>query len=70
MLKKRPFLVTPFSLWVKPRLKIPYRNIRFFLEHGTDEQGRIRLQVVDELDREYWTRLTRLQYFFFRLGNR
>lgn len=69
MLKKRPFMVTPWAIWIKPRLKVKYIDIRFYKEHGTDEQGRQRLQIVDELDREYWTRLTRLQYFLFRLDN-
>ena len=66
MLKKRPLLITPFSLWIKPRLKIRFRDIRLFLEHGTDEQGRAILQVVDELDREYWVRLKPWQYIMFR----
>ena len=61
MLKKRPLLITPFSLWVKPGLKI-----RFFLEHGADEAGRMQLQIVDELDREYWVRLKPFQYALFR----
>lgn len=66
MLKKRPFMVTPWAIWIKPRLKLRYRYIKFYREHGTDEAGRIRLQIVDELDREYWVRLKPRQYALFR----
>lgn len=64
-MNRRPFLVTPWAIWIKPRLKIRYRNIRFYKEHGTDEAGRAILQVVDELDREYWVRLKPFQYALF-----
>ncbi len=67
MFKRRPLLVTPFSIWLKPRLKIRYRDILFYIEHETDEQGRIRLQLVDEMDRAYWVRLTPKQYRIFSL---
>lgn len=63
-------LVTPWALWIKPHLKIKYIDIRFYKEHGTDEQGRIRLLIVDEMDREYWTRLKPWQYRLFELMNR
>ena len=65
MIKRRPLLLTPWTIWVKPRLKIRYHDIRFHLEHGTDDQGRIRVQIVDESDREYWLRMTPWQYAFF-----
>ena len=67
MFKRRPFLVTPFSIWLKPRLKIRYRDILFYIEHEIDEQGRIHLQLVDEMDRAYWVRLTPKQYRIFNL---
>lgn len=67
MIKRRPMMLTPFAIWIKPRLKIRYRYIKFYLEHGTDEQGRIRIQIVDEIDRDYWVRLNRRQYWLFRM---
>jgi len=66
MLKRRPLLVTPFSIWIKPRLKIRYIDVRFFKEHGADETGRIRIQLVDDIDREYWIRLKPFQYRILR----
>lgn len=67
MFKRRPLFVTPFSIWLKPGLKIKCTDILFHLEHETDEQGRIRLQLVDEMDRAYWVRLTPKQYRIFSL---
>jgi len=62
MFNRRPFLVTPWSVWINPHLKIRYRFIKFYLEHGMDDQGRIRTQIVDEIDREYWVRLKPWQH--------
>jgi hypothetical protein len=62
--------VTPWAIWIKPRLKIRYRFIKFYLEHGTDEQGRVRVQIVDEIDRDYWVRLKPNQYRLFRFMNK
>lgn len=69
MLRRRPFLVTPWSIWIKPRLRIKYWNISFVRGYGKDERGRTILKIVDEMDREYWTRLSPLRFFLFKLGN-
>jgi len=66
VIKRRPLLVTPWAIWLKPGLKIRYIDILFFKAHGTDERGRQRLQIVDEMDREYWTRLNPVQFAIFR----
>lgn len=57
MLHRRPMLVTPWSIWVKPRFRIRYRHIRFFLEHGLDAEGRAIIEIIDEADRAVWLRL-------------
>ena len=69
-MKKRRLMVTLRAIHVKPGLTIRYRDISFALEKGIDEKGRLRLMIIDELDRVYWTRLNKLQYFLFRLGYR
>lgn len=70
MLKKRPFLVTLWAIWIKPRLKIRYIDIRFHREHGKDDQGKILLQIVDDFDREYWVRMSPWRYRLFKLFQR
>lgn len=66
---RRPLYVTPWGIRIKWGLKIPYNHIAFYKDHGTDEQGRQRIQIVDEMDREYWVRLSRFQYRLFAIGN-
>jgi hypothetical protein len=66
MLKRRPLLVTPWAIWIKLRLRIPYCTIRLYVEHGEDERGRTRMQIIDEFDREYWVRLKPWHYKLFR----
>ncbi len=58
MLKRRPFLVTPLAIWVNPRLKLRCRFIRLWLDMGTDDPGRTIAKIVDDLDRDYWVRMT------------
>lgn len=70
MLHRRPLLVTPFSIWVKPRFRIRYRHIRFFLEHGKDEQGRAIVEIIDEADRAVWLRLKPRQLAILRCRQR
>jgi hypothetical protein len=70
MIKRRPLAVTPWFIWIKPRLKVRYIDIRFHREHGKDDQGKIRVQIVDDFDREYWIRLSPLRYRLFCLFQR
>ena len=57
MLKRRPLLVTPWTIWIKPKMRINYRDVHFWIENGTVERGRIRVMITDEMDRAYWVRL-------------
>ena len=66
MIKRRPVLITPWSIWIKPGLRVRYIDIRFYKEHGKDDQGRSIIQIVDEFDREYWTRLIGKRLSLFR----
>lgn len=65
MLNSRPFLVTPWAIYIKPRLKVSYDTIWHFIEHGQDEQGRQRIQIIDDQDREYWVRLKGWKLWLF-----
>lgn len=64
-MKRRPLLALPWTIWLKPGVTIHKRAVLFVKEHGIDAQGRIRVQIVDDFDREYWLRLTRWQYRLF-----
>ena len=59
---KRPLLVTPFAIWIKPGLRIRYRDINHYVEHEQDAQGRTRIEIIDEHYRSVWTRLNPQQY--------
>lgn len=65
ILKRRPFLITPWAIWIKPRLKLRYSFINHWVFEGLDEQGRARVLIVDEAYRYYWVRMTDKQYSFF-----
>ena len=62
VLKRRPLLVTPWSIWIKPRLRGSFRNVRLWTERGMDNAGRICVMIVDNFDRAYWVRLNPRQY--------
>lgn len=64
LFNRRPFLITPWSIWIKPRLKIPFIAVWAALYRGEDEQGRIRVELIDDFDRVYWLRLTPRQFDF------
>ena len=66
MIRRRPMLVTPWSIWIKPRLRVKYIDIRFWKDLGMDENGKQKVQLVDELDREYFVRLSPRQYRMLR----
>lgn len=62
MLKRRTLLVTPWAIWIKPGLRIRYWDVRFWTELDMDERGRMRIMIVEELDRAYWVRLKPWQH--------
>lgn len=61
LLHRRPLLVLPWKIVVKPRFVIRRRNVDLvrLLEDLPD--GRIRVEITDQFDRMYWVRLTRRQ---------
>lgn len=62
VIRRRPMLVTYWSIWIKPRLRLRYDRVRFTVDQGEDEHGRTRVMIVDEMDRAYWVRLTPRQH--------
>lgn len=67
-LSRRPFLVTPWSIWIKPGLKLKYRDI-WHVNELEKVGGKTRLHIIDEMDREYWIRLKPHQWRLFCLFN-
>ena len=70
MFKRRPFLVTPWAIWINPRLKLRCRYIKFWLDMGTDDRGRTIVKIVDEIDRDYWVRMSPRQMVICRMYKR
>ena len=56
--RRRPFLVTRWRLWLSPQVSIRRHQVRFIKAVESLPDGRCRVQIVDEQDREYWVRLT------------
>lgn len=59
-------MLTLWALWIKPGLRIRYRDINHYVEHGRDAAGRVQLQIIDEHYNYYWTRLDARQYALFK----
>lgn len=59
-LSRRPLLVTPWSIWIKPGLQLKYRDI-WHINELEKVEGKTRLHILDEMDREYWVRVTPFQ---------
>lgn len=64
--RRRPLLVTPFSIWLKPLIKIKYSFINHWVYLEKDEIGRARVLIIDEAYRYFWVRLNEKQYRLFR----
>lgn len=50
-------LVTPWVIWIKPGLKIRWRDFGFIDYAEELPDGKWRVKIIDEMDRAYWVRL-------------
>lgn len=53
-----PLAVTWFAVWLSPFNRIRYSYIKFYQSHGIQDDGHILVEIVDEIDRQYFISMT------------